>query len=326
MTVCAAVVTHNRLADLQRAVAALRAQTQPPDAILIVDNASTDATAAWLAEQPNLLVVRQGNLGSGGGQATALRVSAEHGFEWTWCSDDDALPAPDALAALRAATAALGPAFFNSVVVAPDGTSLSFQLADLSRPERPVLRTLAEVQARPGPFDSLANFFNGTLVPRAFVEQHGLPRAELFIRGDEVEYVLRARAAGWATYTVPGSLVVHPAEQATERWFLGRRKAMPLLPPLKLYYNWRNILDLNDRYDYLYPGRGQSWRRARVLPQLLWELGFWYRLAAPARRALVLAVTDWQANRFRTPEQLPSQLAPRSAPAVRPGDGRPVDA
>ena len=44
-TIAALVVTYNRLADLKKCLDTLRQQTRPLDAILIVNNGSTDGTA-----------------------------------------------------------------------------------------------------------------------------------------------------------------------------------------------------------------------------------------------------------------------------------------
>lgn len=50
---CAIVVTHNRLELLKQCIAALYQQTLPCE-ILVIDNASTDGTDRWLAEQKTL--------------------------------------------------------------------------------------------------------------------------------------------------------------------------------------------------------------------------------------------------------------------------------
>ena len=53
--------------------------------------------------------------------------------------------------------------------------------------------------------------FNGVLVTRDLVERIGLPRAEFFIWGDDVEYLWRANAAGARTATVVDAAVRHPS-------------------------------------------------------------------------------------------------------------------
>jgi rhamnopyranosyl-N-acetylglucosaminyl-diphospho-decaprenol beta-1,3/1,4-galactofuranosyltransferase len=53
--------------------------------------------------------------------------------------------------------------------------------------------------------------FNGVLVTRALVEEIGVPRAEFFIWGDDVEYLWRAEQAGARIATVVASRFQHPA-------------------------------------------------------------------------------------------------------------------
>ena len=51
MRVAAVVVTYNRRELLEQALDALEAQTRRPDHLIVIDNASTDSTAEYLAER-----------------------------------------------------------------------------------------------------------------------------------------------------------------------------------------------------------------------------------------------------------------------------------
>ena len=53
----AIVVTYNRVNLLKECITALRNQTHKPDAILVINNGSTDDTAQWLQTQKDLLVI-----------------------------------------------------------------------------------------------------------------------------------------------------------------------------------------------------------------------------------------------------------------------------
>ena len=66
-TVAAVVVTYNRLNDLKLCIDSLNQQTRPLDAIIVINNGSTDGTSGWLAEQNGLTVITQSNLGGAGG-------------------------------------------------------------------------------------------------------------------------------------------------------------------------------------------------------------------------------------------------------------------
>ena len=93
----AVVVTYNRLALLTECITALRNQTRPLDAILVINNGSTDDTQQWLAQQPDIINIYQNNLGSSGGFSTGIQWAYKNGYAWIWCMDDDGYPKEDAL-------------------------------------------------------------------------------------------------------------------------------------------------------------------------------------------------------------------------------------
>ena len=81
----------------------------------------------------------------------------------------------------------------------PGGTTVVHELAD------------GRAAAEDGLIRGVVIPFNGVLVTRELVERIGLPRAEFFIWGDDVEYLWRAEAAGASVATVVEALVLHPA-------------------------------------------------------------------------------------------------------------------
>ncbi|MBK6634329.1 MAG: glycosyltransferase [Chitinophagaceae bacterium] len=70
--VIAVVVTYNREALLSECITALRNQSRPLDAILIVNNGSTDGTETWLNQQNDLFFINQQNVGSSGGFSAGI--------------------------------------------------------------------------------------------------------------------------------------------------------------------------------------------------------------------------------------------------------------
>ncbi|MGL6096765.1 MAG: glycosyltransferase family 2 protein [Fimbriiglobus sp.] len=228
-TVAAVVVTFNRLALLQECIAALRAQTRPPDEIIVVNNGSTDGTPVWLAAEPGLTVVTQANLGSGGGQAAGIRAAMARGHDWCWSMDDDGKPAADCLAELLKYP---HPAdWLNALVVdAAAPTALTFGVSAGGHS----IRTVAEAQAFPEPI-RFANPFNGTLLHRDLIRKIGVPAADLFIWGDEVEFFKRATRLKCRIFTVPTALFFHPSS------FWGDVVGTPNLRKFsRLYYFVRN--------------------------------------------------------------------------------------
>ena len=101
-TICAVVVTYNRKFLLASCLNALLVQSRPLDRILVVNNASTDGTSAFLIENfPGLQVLQMPeNSGGAGGFHAGLEWGCAHGFDWFWVMDDDVEPFPKALEAL----------------------------------------------------------------------------------------------------------------------------------------------------------------------------------------------------------------------------------
>ena len=103
--VAAVVVTYNRNELLAQCIKALLGQQNAVCDILIVDNASTDGTGAYLAalNEPRVHSRSTGaNLGGAGGFNFGMRWAVEAGYDLVWIMDDDTLPHPDSLAQLLA--------------------------------------------------------------------------------------------------------------------------------------------------------------------------------------------------------------------------------
>jgi len=263
-SVVAVVVTFNRLAMLQRLVPRLR-ETEGLDRILVVDNASTDGTGEWLA---GVGAVAGGvplehhtlptNTGGAGGFS--------HGIAWgrdvlgsdddlLWLMDDDGLPERDCLPALVARQAADGLDFCGPVVLAeqdPDRLCFPIRLPGGSR----VVHRMDAVAAaaRDGLIEGVVIPFNGVLVTRRLVELIGLPRAEFFIWGDDVEYLWRAERAGARIATVVAARFLHPAtDDLGTPMMLGRTTYNHTPSDLKHYCMARNnTLNLRDYRGWLF--------------------------------------------------------------------------
>jgi rhamnopyranosyl-N-acetylglucosaminyl-diphospho-decaprenol beta-1,3/1,4-galactofuranosyltransferase len=208
--VVAVVVTYNRCELLLEALAAIDAQTRAVDAVVVVDNASTDGTAdAVHAAHPAVrLVVLDRNTGGAGGFATGLDVALADGADLVWLMDDDTIPEPDALAALLRARAEYGtvpPAVLASRVVWIDGRD-----HPMNTPRRkPFARRSESVRAAAvGCVPIRSASFVSVLVDADECRRRGGPVADYFLWNDDFEFTMRL-LRDRVGLLCPASLVVH---------------------------------------------------------------------------------------------------------------------
>jgi GT2 family glycosyltransferase len=233
-SVCAVVVTRDRRELLEGCLERIEHGSRAPEAIVVVDNASSDGTAAMLAERfPAVEVVRlEENAGGAGGFARGVARAAQYGHDWLWILDDDTWPEPDALTALMAGAdrAPAVPNVLASVVRWTDGRMHPMN-APLPRP-RPVAGAVAAAAA--GLVAIRYATFVSVLVRGAAVRELGVPRAGYFLSGDDVEYTARLLrdAPG---FLVPESEVVHRTATPSrptpdgERFYFHARNGLYLL-------------------------------------------------------------------------------------------------
>lgn len=200
--VIAVVVTYNRLALLSECISALRNQSRPLDAILVINNGSTDGTEEWLQSQNDIEYYTQSNLGGAGGFSTAIKMGYQKGFEWVWCMDDDGMPKEDALENLLLAEGNELKLMNCAVINKDDKKSFVWNTGGYT--------TLDEV---PGNIiDGIGHPFNGTFINRRIIERVGVPKAQFFLWGDETEYYYRiVKTNKIPVCTVANSIHYHPA-------------------------------------------------------------------------------------------------------------------
>ncbi len=246
----AIVVTYQRLAQLQLTVAALL--DEDVDQIIVVDNASTDDTPTWLATQDNprlTVVTLDDNLGGAGGFEAGMAAARDRfDPDWVVLMDDDARPAPGALAQFKAKSPTLDPDIgcVAGAVFYPNGT-----LCEMNRPSnnpfwnlglfaRTLLRGsragfhLPDEAFAPDAPDRKIDVasFVGYFVSRTGIARTGLPEGGLFIYGDDVLYSLRLRRAGLQMILMPSVRFVHDCGTMGQG-FIYR-------PLWKIYYHCRN--------------------------------------------------------------------------------------
>ena len=254
-SIAAVVVTHDRLDKLTVTVA--RLLDQLVDHVIVVDNASTDGTAAWLAtlDDPRLQVHRSAtNQGGAGGFSVGMQLARDVAdADWTVVMDDDGRPAPGAIDAFRAMDLS-GWDAIGAAVHHPDG-----RICEMNRPYRnpfwnpgAFLRTLARMplgRGRAGfhlgddayragapvvPVDMSS--FVGLFLSRPALHRAGLPDPRLFIYGDDQLYTLQMRRAGLRIGFAPQVRFDHDTTAAQGKG------GVVLRPMWKVFYMYRNAL------------------------------------------------------------------------------------
>lgn len=250
MNVTAIVVTYNRPALLRKALRAIEDQSRPPQRLLVVDNGSGPDTVELLQQVQasttlDMRVVRApGNLGGAGGFALGMQQAENQAGHWLWIMDDDAEPDSHCLERLlelaeRNPRSLIGPA---AVGHPPHHHTLCWPAAT------PAGATTRQLDALREPWQVFALPFLGLLVPASAVEQIGLPEARLFISGDDVDFTLRARQAGYTLFLHPGAILYHPLPSLKPIRVLHRTIWLQDIPPWKRYFEVRNRLWLARRH------------------------------------------------------------------------------
>lgn len=206
--VAAVIVTFNRIELLKECISSLRSQTKKLDEIIIINNGSTDGTAAWLSEQKDLFFLNQENIGGAGGFHKGIETAYNRGNEWLWVMDDDTIPDLNAFQAFEDAfntfTTSRQPIVMASKVNWTDGELHPMNISWFKKRPGELLIEMSEKGFLPLRSTSFVSVF----LNRKAVEIYGLPLAHYFIWNDDFEYTARILKTELGIY-VPKSLVTH---------------------------------------------------------------------------------------------------------------------
>ena len=243
-TVAVVIVTFNRADLLVGMLDGLAHQTRAPDAVFVVDNASSDHTRGVLERNDLPLRVTHSadNLGGAGGFRLGVQLAYDAGFDRVWLMDDDVVPAPDCLAVLMAQDEAC----LMSVREDTRGDLVEKAAVDFDlrhplaiKPKRASVETAYGDRASMPALVELQNVaFEGFMIRREVIDAVGLPDASYFIFYDDVDYAIRIRRAGWRIWAVRDAVLVRQLDfdqqHALDTW--------------KGFYMFRNLFVVHFRY------------------------------------------------------------------------------
>ena len=244
-SVAVVVVTYNRAELLGRTLDGLAAQTHEPDAVIIVDNASTDHTREVLDAHRGLALQRihlDSNTGGAGGFRAGVEAAYDQGFDRVWFMDDDVVPAPDCLAILMACDEACLMVVREDTrghLVEKSATDFDLTRPWSVRPKRASVETAyADRAGMPERVEIDVVAFEGFLVRREVVAAIGLPDDSFFIFYDDADFALRARRAGYRIWAIRDAVLVRQLDfdqqHALDTW--------------KGYYMYRNLFAVHFRH------------------------------------------------------------------------------
>ena len=237
------IVTFNRKALLKNCLIAVVNQTFKPYAVYITDNASTDGTVDAVKEWGYYnteidgikfkYILNSVNEGSSGGQYLGMKTAFEDDtYDGIWVMDDDGVPTETCLQEL---VLYLDNYHYISPLVIPEKGSdqLSFSFGKIKD-----VNSLVQL-SKNGVIEKYACPFNGILYSRTLIERIGFPKREMFIWGDENNYDLRCRYAGFYSVTILNAIHLHPFDRQNVISFMGLEiREMEIL--WKAYCYFRN--------------------------------------------------------------------------------------
>lgn len=212
--VVAVVVAWNRQELMVQTLDGLATQSQRPDAVVLIDNASTDDTAqiASRHEVVDEVITMPKNMGGAGGFAAGIARAVNHwDANFVWIMDDDTVPTEGALAGLLEAERNYpgSPAILASKAVWTDGRE-----HPMNRPRpRPLLDPrIARNAEAIGTIPIRTASFVSIMIDRRAIDEGGLPEADYFLWNDDFEYTARLLRKRIGLY-VPYSVVVHKTKK-----------------------------------------------------------------------------------------------------------------
>lgn len=244
--IIAVVVTFNRKKELANCIESLIKQSLVPDNIVIIDNDSDDGTKEMIKNKflNNNLVKyfnTGGNLGGAGGFNYGISKAIILKADWVWLMDDDGFAHKNQLEELLKFSRKNKLEFSNALVLDIENhKNLSFGLKGAIKKTE-----ISKIQ-RDGIILNSVNPFNGTLIKKKSIDKIGNIKKEMFIWGDETEYLLRFCKAKIPIATVVSAVHYHPVKRGENFDFLFW--SFTLKPKDKLNIYIRNLGYIHRKY------------------------------------------------------------------------------
>lgn len=245
--------------------------------VLVVDNASRDATPARVRERfPQAQVIETGaNLGFAAGNNVGLRYALDHGYDYALLLNNDTEVAPDFLSALVDAAEAdeqigvVGPTIYyheRPDMIWTAGGQIDWQHGTSSMLG---IGTLDQGQyALPAEVDFVSGC--ALLCKRAALERAGLLDERFFMYYEETEWCVRAARAGMRLLHVPAARIWHKipldarADQPYVAYYMTRNRLLFLRATRAKAFAWLHAVLMQDLRTCVSLSVRRKWRAKRA--------------------------------------------------------------
>ncbi len=235
LIISAVVVTYNRLELLKQVVDGLRNQSRKLDNIIIINNNSSDGTEEWLSQQSDLIVFKQDNIGSSGGQWRGSLEAYNLGSDYIWLMDDDVVSEPDCLEIMCKFIK-------NDRIIAPlrymnnQPYMNDVIYFNMSNPFKSIWKQIINHKDFENELIYAEGItFEGPIIPKEIFKQIGFPEKDFFIYADDTEFWVRALKNGFKSFVARDArlnrLIQPPANEYNFTW--------------KHYYLIRNLIAID---------------------------------------------------------------------------------
>ena len=180
---------------------------------------------------------------------TGLKFAYGMGYEYFWIMDDDVIPEPDCLQTLiQGGNTVEDWGFLCSQVIGTNGEQMNVPAISKKSGDNGYPQWAKHLNQ--GIIELASGTFVSVLFPRNIVSQVGLPIAEMFIWGDDVEYTRRITEKRHG-YLIGGSVALHLRSSQKSLSFPEETNTARI----RMYYYYiRNNIYISGRYE----GRRQN--------------------------------------------------------------------
>lgn len=217
------LVNYNGWEDTVECIRSLKKSTYTDYEILVVDNGSTDDSAARLRELAGdrvVLLEAGDNLGFSGGNNVGIRYAQAHGAEYILLLNNDTLVTPDTLERL-----------LEAAKRHDDGAVITAKILYASRPEviwyaggrfdgrtgRTEHTGIHETDVGQYDTEKRVSFISGCcmLIPAAVLDNVGPMEEDYFLYCEDLDYCCRIAEAGYSMVYAPAAVVYHKVSAST---------------------------------------------------------------------------------------------------------------